>query len=203
MPYVLCIAGIFCLIFSTFALYHPDFSGIDLQIVEWMRLQRTEAFNRICSALSVIGGMPFVLLLTTLWCIYLVWYKKYASIIFICAGMCGVILLVWLLKFLFARTRPPEYLHMVDSVGGSFPSAHSSYAACLACLSLYVYLQHPRRNMVAVYAMLWLLVMGISRVYLGVHYPSDVLAGWSISFIWVSCLYLILIRYNTLANKKI
>ncbi len=160
-----------------------------------MSLYRTEFWNRITLSLSVIGGMPFVLFLSTLWCIALLWYKKHTSVIFICIGIIGGILLAWLLKFAIARPRPPESLHLVESFGSSFPSAHSLYAACLACLAIYMYRQHSRFTIIMIGAGLWMLMMGISRVYLGVHFPSDVISGWSISFIWISLWYMVWIRY--------
>jgi undecaprenyl-diphosphatase len=160
-----------------------------------MSLYRTEFWNQITQSLSLIGGMPFVLFLSTLWCIALLWYKKYTNAIFICIGIIGGILLAWLLKFAIARPRPPESLHLVESFGSSFPSAHSLYAACLACLAIYIHRQHSRYTLIVIGAVVWMLMMGISRVYLGVHFPSDVISGWSISFIWISLWYMVWIRY--------
>ena len=195
MHYLLLFVGILFLIFSVFILNIPALSKLDLHAVERMSLYRTEFWNRITLSLSVIGGMTFVLFLSTLWCIALLWYKKHTSVIFICIGIIGGILLAWLLKFAIARPRPPESLHLVESFGSSFPSAHSLYAACLACLAIYMYRQHSRFTIIMIGAGLWMLMMGISRVYLGVHFPSDVISGWSISFIWISLWYMVWIRY--------
>ncbi|EKE24352.1 MAG: Membrane-associated phospholipid phosphatase [uncultured bacterium] len=195
MHYLLLFVGILFLIFSVFILNIPALSKLDLQAVEWMSLYRTEFWNQITQSLSLIGGMPFVLFLSALWCIALLWYKKYTSVIFICIGIIGGILLAWLLKFAIARPRPPESLHLVESFGSSFPSAHSLYAACLACLAIYIHRQHSRYTLIVIGAVVWMLMMGISRVYLGVHFPSDVISGWSISFIWISLWYMVWIRY--------
>ena len=89
MHYLLLFVGILFLIFSVFILNIPALSKLDLHAVERMSLYRTEFWNRITLSLSVIGGMPFVLFLSTLWCIALLWYKKHTSVIFICIGIIG------------------------------------------------------------------------------------------------------------------
>ncbi|MQW91468.1 phosphatase PAP2 family protein [Acinetobacter wanghuae] len=196
MHYLLLSFGIFFLIISILILSISGLNDFDTIAVLWMSLHRSTLFNQITQALSVMGGMPFVLLFTTLWCIYLVWYKKYTNIIFICIGILGGISLSWLFKFLYARPRPDAHLHLVESFGSSFPSAHSAYAACIAGLMLLIYQHHPQRSIIALCAVIWMSCMGISRVYLGVHFPSDVISGWSISFIWISALYLVLRKYS-------
>ncbi|TSH70852.1 phosphatase PAP2 family protein [Acinetobacter sp. RF15A] len=198
MPYLLLFVGILLLIFSVLLLNIAALSRLDLLSMQWLSEYRTQILNQIAQSLSVIGGMPFVLFLSTLWCISLLWYKKYASVIFICIGVIGGILLAWLLKFVIARPRPPASFHLVESFGSSFPSAHSLYAACLSCLAIYIYRQHSRHTIIIMIAVGWLLIMGISRVYLGVHFPSDVISGWSISFIWISLWYMVWIRYCTI-----
>lgn len=96
----------------------------------------------------------------------------------------------WLLKWWIARPRPQEMYHLVNSYGDSFPSVHSVYAATFACLAILIFDKHRSRAYIIWFAVLWLLLMGTSRVYLGVHYPTDVLAGWSIGLIWISLLWL-------------
>ena len=190
MPYFLLGIGFLLFIFSVLMLFVPALSQLDLQIVVWMSQQRSSTLNIISSTLSTVGGMLFVLFLTTIWCLYQVWYKKYQRVVFIALGLVGSIAIVWLLKYLVSRPRPPEMYHLVESYGASFPSAHSMYAATLGCLAIYLSRKHPQHHIIWFCAVLWLVIMGLSRVYLGVHFPSDVLAGWSISFIWISLLYL-------------
>ena len=196
MPYFLLGIGFLLFIFSVLMLFVPALSQLDLQIVVWMSQQRSSTLNIISSTLSTVGGMLFVLFLTTIWCLYQVWYKKYQRVVFIALGLVGSIAIVWLLKYLVSRPRPPVMYHLVESYGASFPSAHSMYAATLGCLAIYLSQKHPQHHIIWFCAVLWLVIMGLSRVYLGVHFPSDVLAGWSISFIWITLLYLILTKYK-------
>ena len=196
MPRTLLFVGFFALIISVLSLYSSHLNLIDLSIVEWMSQHRIAVFNQIAIGLSALGGMPFVLFFTTLWCLHFAWYKKYTEIVFISIGIFGSIGLAWLLKFTFTRPRPPEMYHLVASFGSSFPSAHSCYAASLACLMILIYRQHAQHRLITILALLWMLCMGVSRVYVGVHFPTDVLSGWSISFIWIALLYLSYIKIS-------
>ena len=137
MPYLLLMLGCVVFIFSILLLNIQQFQPLDQEIVTWFGFNRNDILSLFCISLSHLGGMPFVLFLSTLWCIVLAWYKKYTSVIFVGVGILGGILLAWLLKWSFARPRPNQYLHLVDSFGSSFPSAHSLYAACLTCLMIY------------------------------------------------------------------
>ena len=196
MPYLLLGVGFFLFIFSVLMLFIPSLHHFDLVMVEWMSQHRTVQLNTISITLSVMGGMPFVLFLTTIWCLHQAWCKKYTNIVFTSLGLIGSIATVWLLKYIISRPRPLEMYHLVNSYGASFPSAHSIYAAALGCLAIYLSQKHPQHTLICLCAFIWLLIMGISRVYLGVHFPSDVLAGWSISFIWITLLYMLYAKFS-------
>lgn len=80
------------------------------------------------------------------------------------------------LKHVFDRVRPDILPHLVHQADASFPSGHSTFAAALAVLFM---LRYPRGWMVAL-GLALIAGMGWSRLWLGVHYPADVLAGWSV-----------------------
>ncbi len=91
-------------------------------------------------------------------------------------------------KLLFARPRPALVDHLVEVRGLSFPSGHATNSAIiyltLALLISQIVTGRRTRGYIIAVAVLLTGAVGISRVYLGVHWPSDVLAGWSIGSCW-------------------
>ncbi|ENX39369.1 hypothetical protein F887_02860 [Acinetobacter sp. NIPH 2100] len=177
-------------------LMNSNASTLDLFSVQALFEHRSFTLNHVTILLSRLGGMPFLLFLTTFLCIYQIWMKNYKNVTFISLSVGGSIVIGWLLKWSIDRPRPLEFYHLVQSYGASFPSAHSLYAAILASLAMLLCRQHKHRNSVVLVSTLWFIAMGISRVYAGVHYPTDVLAGWGIGLIWTSLLWFWLFQSN-------
>lgn len=96
-------------------------------------------------------------------------------------------LLSYLLKNAFDRVRPDVLAHLVHQADASFPSGHSTFAAAFAMLFMLRY-PHPG---VIVAGIALIVSMGWSRLFLGVHYPADVLAGWSVGAMMALLLYTI------------
>lgn len=190
MPYRLIFVGCCLLGLSELIRHLPTFSGWDMNLLDWMHTNRMPLLDSLATWLSYLGGMPFVLLFSLFWAIQLVCDKKYNTALFLGLAILSSSVIGWLLKWWIARPRPPEMYHLVNNYGDSFPSVHSVYAATLATCAVLIFHRHRYRRYIMLIAMIWLVLMGISRIYAGVHYPTDVLAGWSIGFIWISLLWL-------------
>lgn len=174
---------------------HLGFSNpFDIAILQFFAEHRTAPLNVITQSLSLMGGMPFVLVFTVLWCLYFIVKRQYWLAIFIIAGVTGSIIFGWSLKWAIDRPRPDLIYAIVKSYGPSFPSAHSLYAATLATIGWYIY--RKQSFYFVLFGTIWWLVMGLSRVYVGVHFPTDVLAGWGLGFIWISLLWRLLLQIN-------
>lgn len=104
--------------------------------------------------------------------------------------LAGAGLLNGLLKFSFARVRPASFFDYPLPGSPSFPSGHALYAASIfggLAVLLTARIRNPLLQVaIWIVALSLILLVGLSRVYLGVHYPSDVLAGYAIGIIWVT-----------------
>jgi undecaprenyl-diphosphatase len=113
---------------------------------------------------------------------------RHAALLF-AITMAGALVLNGTLKLLFHRARPEPFFGMVAPTSYSFPSGHALYSLCfygtLAVITGTRLRSLTVRLIGWVVAVSLILLVGISRIYLGVHYPSDVLAGYMTAFIWV------------------
>jgi membrane-associated phospholipid phosphatase len=98
------------------------------------------------------------------------------------AGVGGSMLLTQAIKFFVTRPRPALWASIRPEHTFSFPSGHAMDTAALATALFFVL---PRHRRLWALAPLFALAVGSARMYLGVHYPSDVLAGWSSAVGWV------------------
>ena len=94
-------------------------------------------------------------------------------------------LLIDLQKYEFGRLRPDQHPHLVNVYNLSFPSGHSANSMMLYVTLALTLVEDPRRRVVWLVGAIGLaVVVGLSRVMLGVHWPSDVVAGWSFGLLW-------------------
>ena len=138
--------------------------------------------------LTALGG-PTVLGLTVAVVVgYLLLMGLYRNAAFVLVASAGGWLLNDILKELFARPRPQVVPHLRQVMSLSFPSGHALTSAAVFLTLGALLMRVAERRLVKFYimsvAILATLLVGSTRVYLGVHYPTDVLAGWLIGVSW-------------------
>lgn len=137
------------------------------------------AMTAITTAGSFLGLL--VLLVSALFLMNPTRRQSVAALVVLCGGE----LLVTLLKVLFDQPRPDLWEGPAEATSTALPSGHAALSLALA-LTLLMIVQRPRGWQVAV-AVGFLALMSFTRLYLGVHYPTDILAGWLLGAAW-TCL---------------
>lgn len=137
---------------------------------------------------TALGGWVVLTLVTTAVAGGLLLAGRRRQALFVVAAIVGAAVLADLIKDVFERPRPDLVPHGVAVSSPSFPSGHATQAAaCYLTLGALLARFQPRRRLKAFtigFAVIITLAVGLSRVYLGVHWPSDVLAGWTLGAAW-------------------
>ena len=144
---------------------------------------------------TALGGTTVLALSLLIVVGYLALEGRYDAIVLVVVATAGGGILGEGMKWWFARARPAIVPHLVNVGSASFPSGHSmlalvTYLTLGALLARFVPRRRTRTYCISVSLLLALLV-GLSRVYLGVHYPTDVLAGWSAGLAWALLCWLV------------
>lgn len=140
--------------------------------------------------ITAFGGVTGLTLISVLATAYLLTIRNWKTAAFVVVAVsAGGIFASWL-KTVFLRPRPDIVPHLVDVSYTSFPSGHAMNSAIVfLTLATLVARTQPARAVriyVQAVAILLSLLVGCSRVYLGVHWPSDVVAGWCVGGLWAT-----------------
>lgn len=147
--------------------------------------------NTVMLAFTRLGGYP-LLAFSPLLIAFLAWKKQRVRAEFLASAMVGTCALNVALKAAFQRTRPDLWLSIAPERDFSFPSGHSmlssTFVLAILALTWNSRASSPVRWTATTVGVLFIIGVISSRLYLGVHYPSDVLAGFTLSFSLVSLL---------------
>ena len=154
-----------------------------------------EWFEDMWRDVTALGSITVLALVTVACAGYLAMRGRYRMLALLAATTGGGLIVALLLKNLFARPRPEFGSAATYVTTASFPSGHSMLSA-VVYLTLGVLLARTTtRYRFKLYfitlALVVSMLVGLSRIYLGVHYPTDVLAGWSFGLIWALLCWLV------------
>ena len=166
----------------------------DAPILQFAQVAARDGFDKLFVVASKLGYqwgvVPFDILLV----LGLAMARKLREGLFAGIALTGSALLNLGTKQLFGRERPTLWESIAPESTFSFPSGHAMGSMTLACV-LVLLAWHTRwRWWVALPAAVFVVMVGLSRVYLGVHFPSDILAGWAAALAWVVACYLLVFR---------
>ncbi len=171
-------------------------TAFDESALLWINQHANDTFNSLFVALTQLGGIYLVAGVSLAMLVYFVLKKRYYKALFVVVSIGGAALVNVLLKTLFDRSRPDLWQHLVTETSFSFPSGHSSASAALAFTVIVLLWNTKWRTVSLSIGALYIVTIGFSRMYLGVHFPSDVLGGWLLAASWVTLMAGILYSYK-------
>lgn len=147
-------------------------------------------WTELARALSLLGSTLVTAILGTVLTAWLVWKNQRHHAIILAATLLGAAALDGTLKLAFRRPRPQPFFDTPLPASYSFPSGHALFAVCMYLTIAWILAaEYPRARWATwTVALLLILGIGLSRIYLGVHYPTDVLGGYLAGFVWVSAI---------------
>lgn len=166
----------------------------DVPILRFAHALAGDGLDRIAVFFSAIGYqygvVPFDIALIAI----LAWRRRMSEGLFAGLAIVGSALLNLSTKQFFARDRPGLWESIAPETTFSFPSGHAMGSATVAWILLLLAWRTPWRWPVALVVVSFASLVGFSRVYLGVHYPSDILAGWAAASVWTVSVYVLVFR---------
>jgi undecaprenyl-diphosphatase len=186
---------IFCII--TYAAMTGTAVGFDDSIRDFIYDLRLAGLNTLMEGITYLGNWQSITLVSLL----LLAYDK-TRIPYGLLGATAAIAETILnkgLKSIFGRLRPDDIIPLIDQGGYAFPSGHS--AASMAFYGMLLFLvqtqmeDRKKANILSVMLILLIALIGPSRIYLGVHYPTDVLAGWAEGVFVAAVVYMLASKF--------
>lgn len=165
--------------------WHDEPFVFDRPILEFLHARASPGLDRAMLFFSKAGApLPMVVFFAVVLGL-LLWRGRRGDAIFFTSAVAGAMALNFGAKVIFGRARPDLWVSLAPESDYSFPSGHAmgsmAVVAALATLAWGTRWRWP----VVVAGGLFVGLVGLSRLYLGVHYPSDVLTGWLASLAWV------------------
>jgi membrane-associated phospholipid phosphatase len=150
---------------------------------------RTSGHTFIMKFFTLLGSTTALISLCVISIILMIWQKKRWETLFLIVAILGGVLFNHLLKWTFHRNRPTVH-RLIEETGFSSPSGHSMvsfvFYGMLGMLFFMFLKSKGLKGIVFISGAVVILMIGLSRIYLGVHYPSDVLAGFAAGGAWLT-----------------
>jgi undecaprenyl-diphosphatase len=166
-----------------------DTQRFDLRVIRWFAAHRgPQSLQDVARDLTALGGVTVLTLVTLAVVGFLIIDRKRGAAALMIVAVVGGLTLSSAIKHLVNRPRPPRQYQAAYVFTASFPSGHSMLSAVtyltLGALLAQIIQRRVLRLYVICVAVVLTFLVGLSRVFLGVHWPTDVLAGWTAGLIW-------------------
>ena len=180
---------------------------VDTRFADWLHEHASSGWTEFFEAVTFLGNVPTLAAVTFVAAILLSRMRRTAELQLLLLAAIGVQILTLGLKLGFERERPFFADPLATESSYSFPSGHASVSLAVYGTLGYIAARHAstRRAQLASLgaAAVLVLLIGFSRLYLGVHFLSDVIAGFSIGIAWVAlCVVLLHLRLRLRARRQ-
>lgn len=166
----------------------------DAPMLNMLHAMATSRLNHVFVLMTQLGYMWGVMPLDVIVLMALLVRRRFRDGLFFGIAVIGSAVLDIVAKNYFGRVRPDLWLSITPETTYSFPSGHAMGSATLGMALILLFWPTRWRWPVMIASVVFVLLVGISRVYLGVHYPSDILAGWTAAIAWTYGMYLLVDR---------
>lgn len=169
--------------------------AIDLKILEFIHTDIDPVIFKIMDSISFIGSSKFLIPAIGIVIIFMIYRKRYHISKLLVFSTLGSWILNYLLKFVFNRTRPVDF-SLIEQGGLSYPSGHSMVSMSMYLSIAYLLIKYRNTNRRLSYAIALILVfiMGFSRLYLGVHWPTDIIGGFIMGYLYFRLMTKLIIK---------
>jgi membrane-associated phospholipid phosphatase len=171
----------------------------DLAILHAIHHLSSPLLDTLFVIITTLGSAAAVIVGLVLLVAYLLRHNHRRDALFLATAVGGTAVLNVAFKLLFHRVRPTLWHQIVTETGYSFPSGHAMISCSLALTIMILCWPTRWRRTAIIGGTVYFVLVGISRLYLGVHYPSDVLGGWCVSIAWI---YLVHRAFGVLSPTK-
>lgn len=190
IAFVISITCMLGFVWTSMLISDREIIGFERRIIAVVQGMESPVLTKVMKIFTFIGSTKFVIILSMflIFFLYKVLKHRLELVLFITA-IAGTAILNQLLKQWFHRIRP-DFHRLIEIGGYSFPSGHAMSAFTLYVMISFLLWRHISsrrwRSILIFFSVLMILAIGISRIYLGVHYPSDIIGGYLASGVWVS-----------------
>lgn len=173
--------------------YPHQLVAFDTTIQNWIRGELSPFWTAYWTKVTLIGNAPVIVVISLVLAAFFYFYKRWKiEAYFLIAELVGLALTSTLLKYVYQRPRPSiEWL--LQTVGYSYPSWHTASTMLVAGVVVVIAeqrIKHPLSRYMLQGSLLFMAVLvAISRVYIGVHYPTDIIGGWLLAFSLLAAIY--------------
>ena len=164
-----------------------DAFAFDKTILLWIHDFANPTLDRLMHIITSLNNPDFVSIVAAVTLGLLLWKRCYPEAKIFIIDCAGGVILSYGLKSVFGKTRPDLWQSAIEEVSFSYPSGHALGSTVLYGFLAYLFATRLPKFAWLIYSLAVLIIalIGLSRLYLGVHWPTDIIGGYGIGFLWL------------------